>query len=433
LEVQVSGPKSNVTLGAPAVSGGSLANAASSVARLRAGIRACHQRALQENPEVSGTARALINVGPSGQVTSVNVIPSGNLSASLTACVTARLRAAQFEAPQGTPTVALPIRFTIEAGGSPQPPGAVVVRPRVEDVAVIRAGDETWQSQGQAALDKLQKDLAATPDSRKKNEALIRGLLLRGRFAPALAAAEHFVELDPDLPVARELLSYAAVATGDRQRAVAAIDAMAETAPGDLKVQGRAARAFEALGDEARACAHWRSMFELAPTSDATRYESLRCRARVLGDSAGALRDGKAVGKPGPLLQRLLPLLESGQVPAFEKSSGSVGQLEAGLSCEPARDCPYVIVITPTGSVFSPWTPALGRSSPTSFAFSGLMTGMYRVLLIGGSPNARGKVDIRALSSRHVFEFAPGHPATVSNTQVTLRQLRGGPGVLGFF
>jgi hypothetical protein len=97
-----------------------------------------------------------------------------------------------------------------------------------------------------------------------------------------------------------------------------------------------------------------------------------------------------------------------------------VGQFEVTLSCEAKQDCPYAIVITPTGTVFSPWTPALGRSSATSFAFSGLLTGTYRVLRIGGSPGAAGKIEVRALSSRSSFEFGPGRPQTVANTQVTL-------------
>jgi Ca-activated chloride channel family protein len=301
-------------------------------------------------------------------------------------------------------------------------------------VAVIRPGDELWLGQGQPALDKLQAELNASPESRKRHEALVRGLLLRGRFGQALAAAERFVELDPDLPVARELLAYAAVATGDRRRAVAAIDAMAETAPTDLKAQGRAARAFEALGDEARACAHWRSMFELAPASDAVLFESLRCRARVLGDTAGAIRDAKAVRGPGPLLRRLMPLLEAGQAPPFERSSGSVGQLEATLRCEPQQDCPYVIVITPTGTVFSPWTPALGRSSMSSFAFSGLLTGTYRALLIGGAPNASGQVELRALNAHQALSFAPNRAPTLASIQVKMAPaVGGGLGLLRVF
>jgi Ca-activated chloride channel family protein len=285
-------------------------------------------------------------------------------------------------------------------------------------VATIVAGDDTWFAQGQSALDKLQADLAATPSSRKRNEALVRGQLQRGRFVPALSAAEHFVELDPDLPLARELLAYASVAGGDRVRATAAVDGLTENASSDLKAQGRAARAFEALADETRACAHWRAMAELAPSSDAAIFQALRCRARVMADREAALRDARAVTRPGPLLQKLLPMLESGQVPAFEKSSGSAGQFEVTVTCDAGVDCPFAIVVTPTGTVFSPWTPALGRSSPTSFAFSGLMTGTYHVLLVGGAPGAKGRVEVRALNAHTTLPFAPNRPSTIATVQV---------------
>jgi Ca-activated chloride channel family protein len=333
-----------------------------------------------------------------------------------------RARTAQFEPPAGGRTVVVTTLLRFEAGDGSGPIRPLEPRPLPPpaDVAVIRPGDDDFFTQGEPALDKLRSELAASPDSRKRHEALVRGLLLRGRFAPALAAAERFVELDPDSPVARELLSYAAVANGDIERATAAVDAITETEPGALKAHGRAARAFEALGDEARACAHWRSVFELAPTSDAALFESLRCRARVMADRDGALADARAVSRPGPLLQRLLPLLESGEVPAFQKSNGSAGQLEVTLSCEAQRGCPYVIVITPTGTVFSPWTPALGRSSASSFAFSGLLTGTYRVIRIGGSPDATGKVEVRALNARSTLEFGPARPRTVATTQVTM-------------
>lgn len=431
----VAGPRSNVTIGGIAQSGSEVPTAARVVAGMRAGFRACHERALSEDPEASGSLRLQLRVGPGGRVEMVNVTPRGRLPSSLSACVAARARAAQFPAPtDGPATLQIPLAFTIVPGESgplaPTPPGAIALRPR-PDVAVSRPGDDGWLSQGQPALDKLSADLLASPNSRKRHEALVRGLLLRGRFAPALAAAERFASLDPDSAAARELLAYAAVATGDRKRAVAAVDALTEAAPREPKAQGRAARAFEALGDEARACAHWRSAFELSPGSDSASFEALRCRARVMGDRAAALRDARAVSNPGPLLQRLLPLLDGGELPAFEKSNGAVGQFEVSLSCEPQADCPYVVVVTPTGTVFSPWTPALGRSSPTSFAFSGLMTGVYRVVLIGGSPSARGRVEVRALGARNHFDFAPGHLRTLATTQVTLAPAGVGIGALG--
>jgi len=437
--VKVQGPKGNASVGGVSASGGNVANAARVVAGMRAGFRNCFQRGLAQDPTAQGSLRLAIQVGPAGQVT--NATPSGvtgNLPAAVVACVVARARAAQFDPPDsGSATLAVPVTFVSQPGDSLSSPPlgpALPMRPEPTDVAVSRPGDENWQAQGQPALDKLQAELAASPTSRKRHEALVRGLLLRGRFAVALAAAERFVELDPDLPVARELLAYAAVATGDRNRAVAAVDALTESAPSELKMHGRAARAFEALGDETRACAHWRSVFELAPSSDAAVFEALRCRARTMADREAALRDAKAVVKPGPLLQRLLPLLESGQVPAFERSTGSVGQFEVTLTCEPKADCPFAIVITPTGTIFSPWTPALGRSSGTSFAFSGLLTGAYRVLLIGGSPSAKGQIEVRALNARSTFPFGPGHAPTVATTQVTMATMFGrGLGVLTRF
>lgn len=436
---QIVGPRGNANIGGAAVAGGSVSNAARVVAGMRAGFRNCYQRGLNEDPNAAGSIRLTIKVGPGGEVTAVTPAPAGQLPASVIACVVNRARAAQFAPPDsGSPVISVPITFTSQLqttnpNTNPLPTRPVLI-PQPQDTAVIRAGDETWQAQGQAALDKLQADVAANPSSRKRQEALVRGLLVRGRFAPALNAAEHFVELDPDLPVARELLAYAAVASGDRQRATAAIDALTEAGANDLKSQGRAARAFEALGDETRACAHWRSVLELAPSSDSALFEALRCRARSMGDREAALADAKAVAKRGPLLAKLLPQLESGQVPAFEKSSGSAGQFEVTLRCESGNDCPYAIVITPTGTVFSPWTPALGRSSPTSFAFSGLMTGVYRVLLIGRA--GQGQVEVRALNARNTFLFTPTHTPTIAVTQVTIAPVGlfgSGVGVLSRF
>jgi len=402
---------------------------------MRAGFRNCYQRGLAQDPTAQGSLRLAISVARDGSVSSVT--PSavtGNVPASVVACVVARARAAQFDSPGGTATVTVPVTFSVqndERAPTTSPPIRDIAAPPPLDVAVNRAGDENWVGQGQPALDKLQADLAANPNSRKRHEALVRGLLLHGRFALALAAAEHFVEVDPDLPSARELLAYAAVASGDRNRAAAAVDALVESAPTDLKAQGRAARAFEALGDEVRACAHWRSVVELAPSSDSALFEALRCRARSMGDRDAALRDATAVAKPGPLLQKLLPLLEAAAIPAFGKSSGGVGQFEVTLSCEAKTDCPYAIVVTPTGTVLSPWTPALGRSSATSFAFSGLLSGVYHVLLVGGSATAKGQVEVRALNAHNTFPFAPGHPLTLASTQVTLARLDSRPSLIG--
>ena len=107
------------------------------------------------------------------------------------------------------------------------------------------------------------------------------------------------------------------------------------------------------------------------------------------------------------------------------------------MRCESGDDCGYAIVITPTGTMFSPWTPALGRSGPNSFAFSGLMTGTYHVLLVGGAPGAKGRVEARALNAHTTLPFAPNRPATIATVQVrmdnglaSLIGLGGGTGLL---
>ncbi len=434
-------PRGQVQLGAVTSSGGSVANASRVLAGLRGRFRSCYERGLRENPNAGGRVGFSLRLTPEGQVATAALRPSGELPPVSLNCLKASASAARFEpAPGGQVTVlfSLVLRPDATSGGPEPRPGPLLRAAPPADIATHRAGDDAWLSQGQDAIAKLRSELEASPQSRKRHEALIRGLLVRGRFSDALQAARRFVALDPDLALSGELLAYAAVASGDRLLATATVDALAESAPLLLKVQARAARAFEALGDEARACAHWRAVVELAPQSDEALFESLRCRARVLDERDAALQEAKSVQKPGSLLQKLLPLLESGRPPVFEKSSGGLGQFEASLSCEPRSECPYVIVVTPTGTVFSPWTPALGRSSATSFAFSGLLSGTYRSLLVGGATGARGELELRCLAARSVFPFGPNHAQTLVATQVTLADRssrfdrRGGLGALLF-
>src|SRR5207244_2593940 len=99
----------------------------------------------------------------------------------------------------------------------------------------------------------LRKAVDQNGASRQRHEALVRGLLSRGRFAEALVAARRFADLDPDAQIARDLLAAAAAATGDAELARTALDAGLEASPRNADLHGRAARAFEAAGDEARA------------------------------------------------------------------------------------------------------------------------------------------------------------------------------------
>lgn len=417
-------PSGNVSVGGAQVSGGSVANAARMVAGMRAGFRRCYQRGLQLDPSMAGRVVLVIGVGPDGSVASAKPGGvSGNLG-SVVSCVVARARAAQFDPPEGGgATISIPIIFKPDPSGpiGLPSPNSFVGGPPPQDTAVHRAGDDKWLTAGEDALEKLRKDLETNKDSRRKHDALVRGLLSRGRFDEALKAAQRFVGLDPDLPTARELLSYAAAASGDRELALAAVAGLVETNPKSAQTQVRAARAFEAAGDEARACAHWQSLAALTPKSDEALFQALRCRARVPGHKDAALTLAKAVDQPGKLVQSLIPLIEAGNVPAYEKSVGGAGSFEATLECDgKAEDCPTVIVVTPSGVVLSPWTPGGSRSSRWSVAFTGLGAGTYRTLIVGGEPGAKGKLTLRALGATGKFPFSGGVRQTVAFTDVTL-------------
>jgi hypothetical protein len=99
--VKVAGPKGNANVASPSVAGGTISNASRAVAAMRAGFRHCYNRGLQENPDAGGSIKLSITVGPSGEVTGVTAVPSGNLPSSVINCVQARARAAAFDPPEG--------------------------------------------------------------------------------------------------------------------------------------------------------------------------------------------------------------------------------------------------------------------------------------------------------------------------------------------
>jgi Ca-activated chloride channel family protein len=286
----------------------------------------------------------------------------------------------------------------------------------------VTRADDGWMAQGQGEIDKLQEELTKAPASRRKLEALVRGLLGKGRFSEALPAARRFVELDPDLPLAIELLSFAAVIAADGPLAIATVDAMCEAAPESTRAHLRAAKAFEAAGGgEARACAHWRSLADLDPKNDDWHRESLRCRARTLGETAPVLDELRAITKRSKRLDDLLKSLEAGTLPTYAPDAEPPGAIEVTLTCEGGpNECPVPVVITPLGTVYSPWTPGDARASSRGVAFSRVTSGTYRVLLVGGAPSARGKVEVRALDGRLEVPFTRGGTQTVAFAQVRM-------------
>jgi hypothetical protein len=399
--------------------------------QLSPAARRCYQKGLEQDPTQAGRLTLMVRVAPDGEVDSASVAQNTGLSAGVGNCVGSAARRMKFEAPGSASVLQVPVSFVSQPGprlepsqvppqqvfpgmmGSPPPPPPP---PR----ATTRKIDDAWRTAGDDAIQKLRATSDASPLSRMKREALVRGMLARGRFDEALPLARAFVEADPDLPVARELLSYAAVATGDTKAALLAVDAGVETSPASAKAHVRAARAFESAHDETRACAHWRSLAELDGAQE-WKYEALRCRARALGDREAALAEASAVDKPGKLIEALKPLLASGQVPAYDPSSHAIGQIEVSVTCAPGvEDCPLPIVVAPNGTVFSPFTPADARSSAHAVAITNVRDGPYRTMLVGGATGATGDVAVRAADSSLEVPFTRGGLQSLAESDVTV-------------
>jgi hypothetical protein len=109
---QVKGPVGNAQVGGAAVSGGNVANASSVVAGMGAGFRRCYNKGLQEDPSMKGSVRITARIGPNGEVLSASPSGGGGLSGTVISCVAARVKSAQFAAPEGGgATVVIPVTF----------------------------------------------------------------------------------------------------------------------------------------------------------------------------------------------------------------------------------------------------------------------------------------------------------------------------------
>lgn len=108
---EVKGPQGSASV-TSSMAAGSVSNANSVVAGMRAGFRRCYQKALGENPDIEGSVRLMIKVGPGGEVSGVTATPSGNLPASVVSCVQARARSGQFAPPDGgSAVIQVPVTF----------------------------------------------------------------------------------------------------------------------------------------------------------------------------------------------------------------------------------------------------------------------------------------------------------------------------------
>ncbi len=434
-----SAPRGTVNVGAPAVVGGTIANAGRVVAGMRAGFRNCFNRELSNNPDAQGTIRLTIAIGSNGEILSVAAAPSGNLGLT-TDCVRARFLAAQFDPPEGESTVRItvPLNFVktddarrLPSSWSPPPPQPDA--PEVDSVT-YQSGSETWRKEGDVELVKLRRAVADSSQSRLAHESLIRGLLRRGRPKDALAAAMAFAELDPELALAQRLLAYAAAAVGDAKLAVTTLDALSEIDPNSTNTHASVARSFVALGDEPRACAHFRALADLQPRSDEYFSRSLGCRYRLFDERDSVLSEARAVEHPGTLLAALIAELESGSVAMANFLPGGPEQFKVTVQCEAATaSCPTPLVVTPSGTVLSPYTPGQAASTRQTLQLSWLQTGMYRILLMGANTESHGTVECRILGNTRKFEFAqiaPEHTIASANVYVVPRRWDGGGGLM---
>jgi Ca-activated chloride channel family protein len=248
------------------------------------------------------------------------------------------------------------------------------------------AGDERWREARGEELGAIEREVAGAPRSRAKWDRWVRALAQAGRFDRAREEARRFVELDPDLALARELLAQAEAVLGHERAALAEVDTLAEADPRSANAHLRAARAFAAAGDERRACAHLRSLAEIEGTSEA-RARAERCDER------------------GPL------------------GTATKGVFEVRVECDDATlACPEVAVVTPSGRVISRAAPFGAVPSDAGLALLTAGAGTYRTLLLGGDARARGRVRLDVHGKRAVFPLEGGELRSLATTHIEEEQ-----------
>lgn len=425
-----------VRMGATSVSGRLPPEIIQRIVRQNFGrFRLCYENGLRSNPNLRGRVAVRFMIGQEGRVASAGDGGSDLPDSGVVSCVVRAFFGLMFPAPEGgTVTVVYPIIFSPGEGGgsswsSPSPaPASSPWRPsgwalsvRTAPSAVHRVEASSFAGEGESALQALLQAVERAPESRRKHENLIRGLLARGRFYDALVRARQLADLDPDRAEAQELVAFAAITNGDRELALLAMGSMVELSSRRASTHARAARAFEAAGDERRACAHWRSLAELSPDSADARYQALRCRARMLDERDQALKVARSLASPGPAMKALIEDLEAGRLPRYEPKS-AVSALEAKVRCEgPMSSCPTAAVVAPNGTVYSPFTPAAAERGGLGAAavVPKVGDGTYRTFLIGGDPGAKGELELNALGSIKKLPILKGGARTVAATVIS--------------
>jgi Ca-activated chloride channel family protein len=383
-------------------------------------FRLCYEQGLARNPSLEGRVVVRFIIDQSGSVAHATNAGSTLPDSQVVQCVVQAIPQLSFPPSEGgTVTVVYPI--LLSPGESPPQPAAWVTPEPIHVDPVHRAQDDSWRQAESKHLETLRTAVKKDERSRRAHARLVRGLLQRGKFEEALTAARRFAGLDPDLPIAHELLAYAEAASGNGSRAVAAIAWLAEAQPRSSRAQVRAAQAYEALRDERRACSHWRAAAELLPKDEQVRYEAVRCTGRVR-DPHDALALARAIDKPGEALLGLIALLEKGEpMAAYDPGRGRAGSYEATVTCAPDHECPSLIVLAPDGTVHSPWTPARSRAGRGMVSFQPGV-GTYRAILMGKGP---AKLSLRAHGVSRTFDVSGEGTRTVAATDLRRPRLRG--------
>jgi Ca-activated chloride channel family protein len=401
-----------VRLGATSVSGRLPPEVIQRIVRQNFGrFRLCYERGLRNDPNLSGTVVVSFVIGESGAVSSTTA--GGSLAdKEVSSCVASSFARLSFPQPEGGQVrVRYPLSFS---PGDDAPASSSTWRPSTAPSWTERPTpthvetDGAWTTLGEPDLERLRATLASDDTKRSAHVALVRGLVLRGRFAEAQQRAAHLAELDPDSADAVDLLAQASLASGDRVAALSALDGLAELSPGSARVHRRIARGMEAAGDERRACAHWRSLVSLEPSDKEAKVESSRCRARVMGERTHVL-DELSTGRDDvhPNLAALLTAVRVGSVPAYTAPAPS-GVVSAKASCDGGLPCPEPVSIDAAGRVISPFLP-----SERGEAWARLDGWQVRTVLVGGGDGVRVKLTVTAGGASRTVTF--DHAATLDH------------------
>jgi hypothetical protein len=400
-----------VRMGASSVSGRLPPESIQRIVRQNFGrYRACYEAGLRKDPGLAGRVVVHFVIGRDGTVGAVSNGGSDLPDAAVIACILRGFSGLSFPQPEGgIVTVTYPIVFAsdgtrpsrpvaewpvaVPEPSAPRTPHAWEIenernariareryvrqmnQPRSKMVIEHHAGTDAWRTGRADHLAALERAASLAPESRQKRARFVNALLGNGRFEQARDEAARFVELDPDLGAARELLAQSAAASGDHELASSALEALAEAEPRSTDAHLRAARAFEAAGDLERACAHHRTLAELGddPTSRAL---AAACWETIVGDGHDMAAVSAARAK----------LAKPPSAP-----------FEAKVTCEDAKlACPDVAVLTPAGRLVSRGAPWQAIPIDGGVALTLGSTGTYRTILVGGDPRAKGKVTVKA-------------------------------------